>query len=126
MSAATAAKRILVVEDNHDLRHLFRDALSLAGFEVLEAADGLTALQVLDGYVVDLVVLDLRLPILSGFDVHAEVRAFQDRKIPILVVTALSLTEIAGINGDCILQKPVLPEELVRTVAHCLASGPSR
>ena len=60
-------RRVLVVEDDDDLRALFTTTLQFAGFEVSDAADGLAALRALDTNRPDLVVLDLRIPFVSGF-----------------------------------------------------------
>src|SRR3954467_3176946 len=57
---------ILVVEDDPELRHLFRTALTLAGYRVLETGDGLQALRLIDTTSPDAVVLDLGLPLVSG------------------------------------------------------------
>src|SRR5258705_9814975 len=80
--------RILVVEDDPELRRLFRTALSVSGFEVICAGDGVEALYRLDAELPDLVVLDLGLPRLSGRDVLREISAnMRTRHIPIVVVT---------------------------------------
>lgn len=109
-------KRILVVEDNEDLRALFRDALSAAGFDVTEAGDGLQALQRLHNDLPDLVVLDLRLPMLSGVDVHESIRS---RDVPIVVVSG-SPEDLGDRPVECVLTKPVMPEQLVTTVRRCV------
>lgn len=115
-------KRILVVEDNDDLRSFYHYALTAAGFDVQEAADGIQALRHLDNHPPDLVVLDLRLPMVSGVDVKEELAAnIQTREIPIVVVTG-SPQDLRGVAPDCVLTKPVMPEELVRTVQRCLES----
>src|SRR5687768_13343351 len=107
------AKRILVVEDNADLRRLFRTALSLAGFDVDDAADGLDALRIIESRVPDLVVLDLMLQTLDGMSVQQELAARAiTRNIPIVVVTGSSL-EVSGVNVSCVLRKPVMPDQLV-------------
>ena len=119
------AKRVLVVEDNADLRRLFRTALSLAGYDVDEAADGIDALRIIDNRVPDLVVLDLMLRSLDGRSVQQELAAQAfTRDIPIVVVTGSSL-EVSGINVSCVLRKPVMPDQLVDTVRHCMARGVS-
>lgn len=116
-------KRILIVEDNTDLRRMFRTALSLAGYEVDEAGDGLDALHLIDNRPPDLVVLDLVLRALDGLSVQQELAARSvTRHIPIVVVTGSSLNTDA-LDVACVLHKPVMPDELVRTVASCLGSG---
>jgi two-component system OmpR family response regulator len=119
------AKRILVVDDDADLRRLFRTALSMAGFHVDEAADGLDALRMIENRSPDLVVLDLMLTSLDGVSVQQELAARAITcDIPVVVVTGSNL-EVAGINVACVLRKPVMPDRLVQTVRHCLARGVS-
>jgi CheY-like chemotaxis protein len=117
------AKRILIVEDDADLRRLFRTALSLSGYEVEEAGDGLEALQLIENRQPDLVVLDLILRSLDGVSVQQDLasRALTSR-IPIVVVTGsrLDLDDLAVAR---VLRKPVTPDELIRTVRECLRTA---
>ena len=115
------AKRILLVEDDADLRRLFRTALTIAGYEVEETGDGFEALGLVDSHPPDLVVLDLILRSLDGVSVQQELasRALTSR-IPIVIVTGSDLP-IDGVA--CVLRKPVSPEEIVRTVQKCLRAG---
>jgi DNA-binding response OmpR family regulator len=118
-----ARKRILVVEDDTDLRRMFKTALSLAGFEVDEAGDGLDALRIVEVRVPDLVVLDLMLRALDGISVQQELAARAvTAHIPIVIVTG-STIDTTGLDVACVLQKPIMPDELVRTVRHCLKAG---
>jgi two-component system chemotaxis response regulator CheY len=102
---------------------MFRTALSLHGYDVLEAGDGLDALRILDGSVVHLIVLDLGLPLIPGKTVLQEVAAqARFRAVPLVIV----VTGQAGPYDDlaeasCVLTKPVSPERLVLTVTRCLA-----
>jgi DNA-binding response OmpR family regulator len=119
--AAETRQTILVVEDNTDLRHLFRSVLSAADFNVVEASDGLAALQLIEGHRVDLVVLDLGLPILDGRDVYAELRAkTAEESPPIIVVTGRHPDELNELGAACILQKPVHPVMLVAKVRNAI------
>lgn len=114
---------VLVVEDDDDLRSIFRSALALAGFAVQEAADGFDALRRLDSNPPDLVVLDLSLPIISGYIVQQEIAAnAHTRRIPIVIVTG-SNDDLSHLDVACVLRKPVHSTELIRTVRRCLASG---
>jgi len=119
----SATQRILVVEDDGDLRRLIRTALLFEGFEVIEAADGLDALRRLDDSPPDLVILDLMLPIVSGLVVQEEIAAHAHlRNIPVVIVTA-STQPLDDLNVPCILRKPISPETLIAVVRKCLAVG---
>ncbi len=115
--------RILVVEDDADLRRMFRTTLAMAGYDVEEAGDGIDALRVVENRTPDLIVLDLVLRVLDGVSVQQELAACTvTSQIPIVVVTG------STINTDelpvaRVLHKPVNPDELVRTVKQCLASS---
>ena len=116
-----AAERILVVEDNDDLRELYKIALRTAGFLVTQASDGLTAVRAIEADAPDLIVLDLRLPLISGFEVQHQMTQLQAAHVPVVVVTALPRERTRGLNVACVLHKPVMPQALVRAVVHCLA-----
>lgn len=119
-----AARTILLVEDNNDLRRMLRTALHLHDFAVLEADNGLTALHILDTVPPpDLVILDLGLPVISGRVVRDELLAHvRWRHIPVVVVTGQAGGHIE-LQATCVLHKPVDPDDLVRTVRSCLISG---
>jgi CheY-like chemotaxis protein len=120
----TGKRRILVVEDDDDLRRLYVTALMLAGFDVGQATDGLEALHYLDGATPpDLIVLDLGLPNVSGYVVRQEIAAHaHTRDIPIVIVTG-SPTPADRLNVACVLRKPVTPDQLVEAVRICLPAG---
>lgn len=116
-------RTILVVEDDADLRYMFKTALAFAGFNVREAGDGYDALRMIDVDPPDLVVLDLMLPTISGAVVQQEIAAQAlTRDIPIVIVTGSSMpfdeTRVA-----CVLRKPATPNQLVDAVRQCLHSG---
>ena len=116
-------RRILIVEDDEDLRSLFRIALTLEGFEVQEAGDGLEALRQIDHSPPDLVLLDLGLPHVSGTVVQQEIATHVfTRNIPVVIVTA-SARDLSDLQVKCVLRKPITTDELVRTVHSCLADG---
>lgn len=117
-----AARRVLIVEDDPDARALFRNALSAAGFDVEDVGDGLAALRRLDEYPPNLIVLDLLLPIVSGYEVREEIRAqAATRNLPIVVVTGSAIHDPNMFDNACVvLLKPVLPEQLVSVINDCL------
>jgi two-component system, sensor histidine kinase and response regulator len=116
----TQGKTILVVEDDTDLRMMFMTALELAGFEVREAPNGYEAIESVDRYPPDLIVLDLLLPGFGGLSVQREIAARAvTRHIPIVIVTG-SHRDLDHLSVACVLRKPVDPDELVATVRRCL------
>jgi DNA-binding response OmpR family regulator len=116
-------QRILVVEDDADLRRMFRTALTLAGFAVHDVAVGMEALRYIDLEPPDLIVLDLMLPDISGLVIRQEIAAHaHTRRIPIVVVTGMSI-DLSRLDVACLLRKPVTPDELVRVVQSCLMTG---
>lgn len=116
----TSRKTVLVVEDDDDLRSIFTTNLSMAGFVVRQAANGMEALQLIDSAPPDIVLLDLGLPHVTGHDVLSEIKAHaHTRDIPILVVTGRDVS-LPGISPECILLKPVDAAELLQQVKRCL------
>jgi DNA-binding response OmpR family regulator len=120
-----ARDTVLIVEDDPDTRRMYRAALSLAAFDVVEAQDGLSALHILDQRRADIVILDLMLPTVDGLSVQQEIAAHAGtRDIPIVIVTGSTLP-LDDVKVPCIMRKPVSPDELVAAVRRCLASGTS-
>ena len=114
---------ILIVEDDADLRRMFRTALVFEGFDVEEAGDGYRALHFIDQHTPDAIVLDLGLPTVSGHFVLQDLAArAHTRRIPVVIVTGLP-GDHNGLGVACVLTKPVTPERLVGTVRSCLAAG---
>lgn len=114
---------VLIVEDDTDLRRMFRTALALAGYDIVEAADGLDALRVLDTAPPTAVVLDLGLPFLSGAAVRHEIAAHAHiSHIPVIIVTGQPGTH-DDLNAACVLHKPVSPDRLLYVVKNCIAAG---
>jgi len=110
------AATVLIVEDDRVLRQQYCLALTLAGYRVREAGDGMSALLTIEQYAIDLVVLDLGLPGVHGLAVLEQWRsATHTRDLPVIVVTG-SRERLDSISDECILWKPVDPDLLVSTV----------
>ena len=122
MSTPTASRTILVVDDEPRIVELARDYLEHAGFRVITASDGPTALDSARRDRPDLVVLDLGLPGLDGLDVTRELR--RDGSMPIVMVTARDdeVDKLLGLElgADDYLTKPFSPRELVARVKAVL------
>jgi two-component system OmpR family response regulator len=117
------APRILAVDDEENLRFIVSSALRLAGYDVTTANDGREALRQAEALQPSLIVLDVMLPDLDGFEVCRRLRA--DRfEAPIIFLTARDETEdrLRGltIGGDDYLTKPFSIEELIARVGVIL------
>jgi two-component system OmpR family response regulator len=115
--------RVLVVDDEENIRYLLDAALRHAGFDVATAADGRQALDAARSQPPDLVVLDVMMPDLDGFEVTRRLRS-EGSKVPVLFLTARDATEdkVRGLTlgGDDYLTKPFSLEELVARVRAIL------
>ena len=118
-------KKILVVEDEQDARTLFLDILTGGGFEATGAVDGVDALTKLTQEKYDLVLLDIIMPKLDGFEVCRRLKADERTiLIPVVMLTALTATQdrIRGIHlgADEFLSKPFDRQELMARVRSLL------
>ena len=110
--------KVLVVEDDPTLCTFYRSALQIAGYAVITADDGVSALRQIDGSMPEALVLDLGLPRLSGRDVGREVAAHLPQ-LPIVVVTGSS-EEIDAADFACVLRKPISAIALIDAVENCV------
>jgi CheY-like chemotaxis protein len=115
-----ARPRVLVVEDDPSLAHMYCTALTMNGLAVMRAADGLTALRVVEEYRPDVVVLDLMLPQVDGWAVLREFQARPStRNIPVVVVTGSdALSQLS--HAKAVIRKPVDPDYIATVVARHL------
>ena len=113
---------LLFIEDDRDIRAALRLALEDEGYKVLESPDGQSGLKTFASENVDLVLLDLRLPDMSGFDVCRELRS--KSLVPIIMVTAQTDTHdlVAGLEAgaDDYVTKPVVANELAARIRAAL------
>lgn len=119
--SAPGRARVLVVDDDRVLRGILRDALVEVGFTVVEASDGHEALAALDRLDVGLVLLDAKLPRLSGHEVLRRIRARDRTKtLPVIMITADDAVEqrVSGLaaGADDYVTKPFALEEVVARV----------
>lgn len=120
-------KRILIVDDNNDLRRLYAVGLNQHGFEVKLAANGAEALERLDTDRPDLIVLDVFMPLMNGLEFLEKIGQ-QDASIPVIVVSGQSLQDEAPQHPAIRywLSKPVSIAELVARITECFTSDPKR
>jgi CheY-like chemotaxis protein len=121
---AVDTAHILVVDDERDIRSTVAEMLELEGYEVDEAANGADALEMVERRPPDVILLDMRMPVLDGWGFAAELRQ-RGSRIPIVVMTAARdaarwADEIAA-NGA--LAKPFAFEDLLRAVREARAAA---
>jgi CheY-like chemotaxis protein len=111
---------ILVVEDNYDVRTLLEHMLRAEGYEVTSAADGIEALQIESSQQPDVVVLDVNLPLLDGYEVCRRIKA--RRAVPVVILTVraepaeIELGMSAG--ADVHLTKPFDMPSFLQSIRH--------
>lgn len=117
--------RVLVIEDNPDNLALAVYLLRAAGHQTIEARDGAQGVRAAREALPDLIVCDLQMPVLNGFEVLQHLRVDPaTRSIPVVAVTAFSMTgdrakvEAAGFDGY--LSKPIDPEHFAQQIANQL------
>ncbi len=129
--ATSGEARLIVVDDEPNIVELLSASLRFAGFDVASATDGHRALKLVDSFQPDLVVLDVMMPGIDGFEVVRRMRANQQH-VPVLFLTARDATEdkIAGLTlgGDDYITKPFSLEEVIARIRAVLrrAQGDSR
>jgi len=122
---------ILIVEDNEQNRKVARDLLQVHGYATIEAETGEDAIALVATRVPDLVVMDVRLPGMSGVDTLAKLRAAPTtRDLPVLAFTASVMpqdrSEIMAAGFDAFLSKPIDLEAFLQAVADALTRRRSR
>ena len=119
-------KRILCIEDDLEMIDLIRLILARRGFEVLGAAGGMAGLKEVREQLPDLVLLDLMMPDMDGWEVYQQMKAEDStRSIPVIVVTAKaqSIDKVLGLHiakVDDYIAKPFSPQDLLNSVEKVL------
>ena len=120
-------KRLVYVEDEREMIDLVRLILGRRGFEVIGANGGREGLDMIRHELPDLVLLDLMMPDMDGWDVYQQMKADEaTRDIPVIVVTAKaqSIDKVLGLHiakVDDYISKPFSPQELTESVEKVLA-----
>ncbi len=122
------SKRILVVEDQEDNRAILRDLLQSVGYELVEAVNGEEALAIAMEHKPDLILMDIQLPIVDGYEATRRIKAEPAlRGIPVIAVTSYALSgdeEKAREAGcDDYVTKPFSPRDLLAKVQAYLPAA---
>ena len=126
-----AKKRVLCIEDHPEMIELIRLILGREGFEVEGAIGGREGLKAIQERPPDLILLDLMMPDVDGWEVYRQIKADEAlRQIPVIAVTAKaqSIDRVLGLHiagMDDFITKPFGPQELTASVRRVLGSAPT-
>jgi CheY-like chemotaxis protein len=127
-STTRGAKVVLVVEDNPDAREVFVFSLITMGYTVVEAENGVDALRKLGARPVDVILTDLRMPVMDGYEFASAVKSNPAwKKIPIALISATPLTgNWAALEiFEALLVKPASLDQLASTIDRLAGIEPS-
>ncbi|MCY3413365.1 MAG: response regulator [Candidatus Heimdallarchaeota archaeon] len=118
-------KRILVIEDNEENIYLIRFILKKKGHEVIEARDGLSGVEKAKSSQPDIILMDIQLPKMNGYDATKNIRQDPNLKdIPIIAITSFAMP---GDKRKCLdagcsyyIEKPINPEQFIEVVDRYL------
>lgn len=119
---------VLLIEDEQALRHALATALAAAGYDVSEAVNGKEGLEVLATKRIDLVLLDIVMPIMDGLDFLTSFNKSASSEVPVIVITNLAESEVAdtvlqqGVY-DCVVKADWKIQDIVELVAERLKRG---
>lgn len=118
-------KRILMVEDTEDNRQLLRDLITSVGYDLIEAADGAAGVAMAAEQKPDLILMDIQLPIMDGYEATRRIKADPSlRHIPIIAVTSYALSgdeaKARSAGCDAYIAKPFSPRQLLTQVRELL------
>ena len=120
------SKHILIVEDQADNRRILRDLLGNAGYKLTEAESGEEALTAVEAERPDLILMDIQLPVMDGYEAARRIKSNPDMKaVPIIAVTSYALAgdEAKARAAGCsaYVSKPYSPRALLAKVREYLA-----
>src|SRR5467141_4645989 len=115
------SRRILVVEDQEDNRRILRDLLTSAGYEIIQAENGEEALAAAARERPDLILMDIQLPVLDGYEATRRIKADPAlRAIPVIAVTSYALSgeedKARAAGCDAYVTKPFSPRALLAKI----------
>ena len=125
MATAIKRPRILLVDDYSEVREMFSEYLQVHGFDVVEATNGIEALQRTLEVAPDVILMDLSLPLMDGWEATRRLKSDpRTAAIPVVAFTSHALAGAArgALNAGCeaFVTKPCLPEDLVKELRRVL------
>jgi CheY-like chemotaxis protein len=117
-------RRLLVVDDDATIREMLDMVLVSEGYEVITAAHGAAALTLVDQIRPDVILLDMKMPIMDGWEFLRQYRRRPGAKVPIVVLTAAQddTRRAADVGAQAYIAKPFAIDDLIRAVDRCLAT----
>ncbi len=122
-------KKVLVIEDNEINRYLMRTILQKLGHQVIEAQDGFTGVELAIAERPDLILMDIQLPGLDGYEATKKLRALETtKKIPIIAITSYAMVgdreKILAAGCTAYIEKPIDPESFIKELKKYIENGP--
>jgi DNA-binding response OmpR family regulator len=124
MAAALSAAKVLIVEDESEIATTIAEVLDFEGYRVAVAKDGVHAFEELPRFKPDLILLDLMMPRMNGFEVLERLRE-ERNTVPVVVVSANQGYEAEDLQVAGKVRKPVGLQQLLDAVTAALAKAPS-
>jgi CheY-like chemotaxis protein len=126
--AAPRKSLVLVVDDFADNREMYSEYLSFSGFDVIEARNGKEAIEAAQARMPDIIIMDLSLPVMDGWEATRRLKADdRTKRIPVVALTGHALAGHSkgarDAGCDSFLAKPCLPDQLVAEIKRMLESG---
>jgi two-component system, chemotaxis family, chemotaxis protein CheY len=121
----SAGQRVLIVEDDESIREMLELVLESEGYEVTSASDGAAALALLEQTRPDLILLDMKMPVMDGWEFIARYRALTGAVAPVIVLTAAQddSRRAAEVGAHGYLAKPFAIDDLLRAMRDQAASA---
>ncbi len=119
-------RTILVAEDEFDIRELIKFSLEFSGYTVVTAPNGKEAVALAKSIVPDLIMLDVRMPLMTGFEACKQIKADENtRHIPVIFLSAkgqdAEIEQGSAMGAEAYILKPFAPDELSEQVTSLLA-----
>ena len=120
------AKTILLVDDDLTLREMYEERLKAEGFNIIQATNGEEAIQKAKDNTPNVILLDIMMPKVNGFDVLKDLKVHQETKnIPVLILTAL-IQDVDRVQGkklgaaDYIVKSEIMPGEVIEKIKNAM------
>ena len=114
------AKKILIVDDGQEDLDVMKSVLEKENYEIKTAMDGASGLDLLEGDGFDLILIDIKMPTLSGYDLLRLMRQRLNHKVKMIYISIVPEQEVDMSDIDGFIQKPFSPEKLVAEIKKVL------